>query len=99
MKSSPPQQDAMAETWTADLLVLGQALYHWATLFTSECNRMNQQVSCTCQRLYTDYDLKKTKNNKCARIQNGDFRANCYTYTNYTSVVGPPLQFICQPII
>ena len=32
VKSSPPQQDAVAEAWTADLLVLGQALYHWAAL-------------------------------------------------------------------
>ena len=32
MKSSPPQQDAVVETWTANFLVLGQALYHWATL-------------------------------------------------------------------
>ena len=32
VKSSPLQQDAMAEAWTADFLVLGQALYHWATL-------------------------------------------------------------------
>ena len=32
VKSSPPQQDAVAEAWTADLLVLGQALHHWATL-------------------------------------------------------------------
>ena len=30
---TPPQQDAMAEAWTADFLVLGQAVYHWATLF------------------------------------------------------------------
>ena len=32
MKSSPPQQDAVAKTWTTDFLVLGQALYHWANL-------------------------------------------------------------------
>ena len=32
VNSSPRQQDAVAEAWTADLLVLGQALYHWATL-------------------------------------------------------------------
>ena len=32
MKSSPSQQDARAEAWTADFLVRGQALYHWATL-------------------------------------------------------------------
>ena len=30
MKSSPPQQEAMVESWTADFLVFGQALYHWA---------------------------------------------------------------------
>ena len=27
-----PQQDAVAEAWTADLLILWQAVYHWATL-------------------------------------------------------------------
>ena len=32
MKSSPPQQVAVVEAWTADLLVFGQALYHWAIL-------------------------------------------------------------------
>ena len=32
MKSSPPQQGAMAEGWTADLLVFGQAVYHWTIL-------------------------------------------------------------------
>ena len=32
MNSSPPQPDVVAEAWTADLLVFGQALYHWATL-------------------------------------------------------------------
>ena len=32
VKSSPPQQDAVVETWTADFLVFGQALYHWAIL-------------------------------------------------------------------
>ena len=35
VKSSPPQQDAVAEAWTADLLVLGQARYYWATLLSS----------------------------------------------------------------
>ena len=30
--SSPPQQDAVAESWIADFLVFGQALYHWAIL-------------------------------------------------------------------
>ena len=33
VKSSPSQQDAMAEAWTADFLVLGQALYHQASLY------------------------------------------------------------------
>ena len=28
MKSSPPQQDAVAEAWTTGFLALGQALYH-----------------------------------------------------------------------
>ena len=28
MKSSPPQQHAVVEVWTADFLVFGQALYH-----------------------------------------------------------------------
>ena len=37
VKSSLPQQDAVAETWTADFLVLGQALYHWATLPPTKC--------------------------------------------------------------
>ena len=32
MESSPPQQHVVAETWTAELLVFGQALYHWAIL-------------------------------------------------------------------
>ena len=32
MKSSPSQQGAMAEAWTANLFSLGHALYHWATL-------------------------------------------------------------------
>ena len=32
VKSSPPQQEATTETWTADFLVLGQSLYHRATL-------------------------------------------------------------------
>ena len=32
MKSSPPQQDAVVKAWTADILVLVQALYHWAIL-------------------------------------------------------------------
>ena len=32
MKSSPPQQDAVSEAWTADLLFIGQWLYHWAIL-------------------------------------------------------------------
>ena len=32
VKSSPPQQNAVVETWTAEFLVLGQALYHWAIL-------------------------------------------------------------------
>ena len=32
MKSSPSQQDVVVETWTAEPLVIGQALYHWATL-------------------------------------------------------------------
>ena len=36
-KSSPAQQDVVAEVWTADLLVLGQALYHWATLSQAVC--------------------------------------------------------------
>ena len=31
-KSLPPQQDAVAEAWTADFLVFRQALYHWAML-------------------------------------------------------------------
>ena len=29
MKSSPAQQDAVAEAWTANFLVFGQALHHW----------------------------------------------------------------------
>ena len=37
MNSSPPEQDAVAKAWTADLLVLGQALYRWATLPTTLC--------------------------------------------------------------
>ena len=32
MKSSPPQQNAVVEGWTADFLVLRQAIYHWAIL-------------------------------------------------------------------
>ena len=32
MKSSPPQQDAIVKALTADFLVLGQSLYHRATL-------------------------------------------------------------------
>ena len=32
VKSSPPQLDAVAVALTASFLVLGQALYHWATL-------------------------------------------------------------------
>ena len=39
VKSSPPQQDAVVEFWTADFLVFGQALYHWAILPPC-CNRM-----------------------------------------------------------
>ena len=34
MKSSPSQQNAVAEGWTADFLVLGQTLYHWAILWS-----------------------------------------------------------------
>ena len=30
MKSSSPQQDAMAEACTTNFLVFGQAFYHWA---------------------------------------------------------------------
>ena len=32
MKSSPPQQDAVVEVWTANFLAFRQALYHWAIL-------------------------------------------------------------------
>ena len=36
MKSSPPQQDAVVETWTVDFLVLGQAVYHSSYPATSK---------------------------------------------------------------
>ena len=32
VKSSPSQQEAVVEAWTADFLVFGHALYHWAIL-------------------------------------------------------------------
>ena len=32
--SSPPQQDAVVEAWTAGISVLGQALYHWAIMLS-----------------------------------------------------------------
>ena len=32
VKGSPPQQDAVVKAWTADILVLRQALYYWAIL-------------------------------------------------------------------
>ena len=32
MKSPPSQQEAVAETWTADFLVFRRAFYHWAML-------------------------------------------------------------------
>ena len=32
VKSSPLQQNVVTEAWTADFLVLGQVLYHWAIL-------------------------------------------------------------------
>ena len=32
MKSSPSQQNVVVKAWTADFLVFGQTLYHWAIL-------------------------------------------------------------------
>ena len=32
VKTSPPQQDAVAEIWTADSSACEQARYHWTTL-------------------------------------------------------------------
>ena len=39
-KSSPPQQDDMAEAWTTDLLVFEQTLYYWAILLS--CQSLNK---------------------------------------------------------
>ena len=48
MKSSPLQQDAVAEAWTTDFLVLGHALYHWA-----KCNFANFLITKSgCTNLF-----------------------------------------------
>ena len=47
VKSSPPQQNAVVEAGTADILVLGQALYNRAILppvfcvFVNNCHQGN----------------------------------------------------------
>ena len=73
MKSSPPQQDAVAEAWTAVFLDLGQALYHWAMLpvtrfFHStiefQCKRLCYVPQLSSPRLSGVASKKsKTKNN------------------------------------
>ena len=47
MKSSPSQQDAVVETWTADFLVLGQVLYHWAIRPHSAQSRYSLRAPAT----------------------------------------------------
>ena len=48
VKSSSPQQDTVVEAWTADLLVLEQALYHWDTRpHLSKLNTKSRSLQAT----------------------------------------------------
>ena len=52
-KSSPPKQGAVAETWTADHLVLGQALYNWAILSPTKSSNILLKSFTTKLQLYS----------------------------------------------
>ena len=64
VKSSPPQQDAMAEAWTADFLALGQAFYHWAIL--PSCNLLLKSEEETTACVNVTYNCTHTR--RCAHI-------------------------------
>ena len=62
MKSSTPQQDAVVEAWTADVIVLGQTLYHWAVLPGSYSNKhlkFNNFFAEICKRFKSEISVKK----------------------------------------
>ena len=60
-KRSPPQQNDMAEAWTAGFLVLGQAIYHWGTLYFQNLKKNLLEIFLVVVILLQDFNAKLSK--------------------------------------
>ena len=89
MKSSPPQQGAVAETWTADFLVLGQALYHWATLPQMQLGKAYQKYFIGGRTAsHFDFDECNAASVKHERQTGGGLILNAYQFWNCQCISG-----------